>query len=849
MKNLLIVDIAERNKLIKNNKNYDEFIVLSLFDIVNEQNVLDEIEFAQLYFYFDESMKNKESIQEIARVLEVRQYYILNANSNEDIENIITNAKLVKYGNIKADTLRKNVDLLFQTKISQITRWLLFKHRSADSSTISRLFFKRATPVILGLIAEAEQEIIDFNKENFIRVFVEYIYSDDSDLDKTTNLPKIKTLKLQHRTKFKEEHKEELNITLKALRDVKIIHTVKDIKRNTEERKPFPPLTTTRLQRNCFYLFNIDLIKTLSICEDLCNGILIDGIKTKLITSPFTQGHNISDDAIIEINKALIKRYGIDYVLPSRRTFENIDDDNNEAIRPLCFLDKYFPKRLEGKLPVLHLEIYKFIFYRTLATQMKNSIYDASKLIVEVGEIELIANANKMEFDGWEKLDGYRQCIAETDEESMEKEVVFPQDLFIGKELRNPIINDFLSSDKNPPRYGKGRLLTKIVEEGLCGPEFAHIIIDSMEKAGLIKERQHMIHPQEIGMIANALFKEFSPDLLDCDQLRNFELNVVKVRNEEIEAEEVVHDYEVLKNDFEIAVGYEENNSEPEEWMKVKAKTVAKFHGEILRDDNPIFYSKQMLLSYINSKENELEKIGRCPECKKEQIVEDSNIFKCMDRECKFKLYKSGKDGKTGGISGFFNAFKKDMPEEKYKEILQVLLKSNGKIYFNDLMKSNNDIFKAYVILKKNKAYNKWELSLSFPRSKKAEVSDSLKAENILGDYNQKAIKLDVQDKGEYSLLTIEEFIKDTQIFKKKKILITALCLRYSNENAESLMSVVHTVDNILSRKKVRYKIYKTESNEVKVLLVGEYIKNDLLELGLERVLYDTDIKYEIKIL
>lgn len=704
MLNLLVADSLEKKRVIESSKQKDDFDILLLSDIVYDFNVLNDIEFRELYFYFDESLKNKESMQEISRMLQVRQYYVLDPNSEEPIDFIIDNAKTILYGNIKADTLRKNVDLLYQNKISQIVRWMLIKNKSADINSIRKLSFKRAAPVVMGIIAEAEQKIIDFNKEDYTRVSAEYVYQDSKDIDPKTNLPKLKSFRVQCRTKFKEEHAEELELTLRTLRDKKIPHKVKDLKRGTEEKAPFPPLTTTRLQSNCFYLFDISPVKTISICEELCNGVMIDGVKTKLITSPFTEGYNISDDAILEINAALIKKYGVNYVLPSRRTFSNLTQDADmsaECIRPLNFSDKYFPPRLEGKLPSLHFEVYKFIFERTLSTQMKNSIYDASRLVIEVNEIELVANANKVEFDGWEKLDGYRQNISEDSEDARSEEVVFPKDLYIGKELKSPVITFFPSTEKNPPRYGKGRLLTTLVHEKLCRPEHAHTLIESMENAGLITEIQHMMHPQEIGMISHALFREYAPSLLSEEMLQDYESKISKVRAEEMDPEEVYHDYEVMKNDFEISVGYEENDQEPEEWMIKKAKIVAKFHGDILTDDNPMFYSKQMVLNYINAKESELEKIGRCPECKKEQVVEDSISFRCIDRTCKFTIYKEGKDGKPGGIKGFFDVFRKPLPKESYKELLSVLLKSNGKVYFNDLKKKTMRYLKPTWSLKK----------------------------------------------------------------------------------------------------------------------------------------------------
>ncbi len=856
MKNIIIVDSLEKLKLVKASESSTLYNILVLADIVYDFKLLNDIEMEELFFYFDESMKNKELTQEIARILEVRQYYILNANSDDTIDEKIKNARVVTYGDMKAGALRKNIDLMYQNKISQMARWLLFKHRSADANSIRRLLLNRATPVVLGIIADAEKKILEFEKEEYIRVAVEYIYKDNENIDDTTGLARIHNFKLLCRTKFKKEHEDELGITLATLRDSNIEHIIKDFKRGTEEMKPYAPLTTTRLLRSCFYLFDIDPVRTISICEELCNGINVDGSKVKLITSPFTEGQRINDEAILQINKVLISKYGVNYVLPSRRTFDNNDEEKftkEEAVRPLNFTEKFFPARIEGKIPALHYEVYKFIFYRTLATQMKNSIYDASKLIVEVNDIELIAHAHKLEFDGWERLDGYRQKVSETDEELKDKEIVFPKDLFIGKVLKPVIVGDYNTTDKNPPRYGKGRLLTILVESKLCRPESAHLVIDSMEKAGLIIERQHMIHPQEIGMIVDAVVREYAPSLREQELLKTFEENIIKVSKDELNPDEVMSEYEVLKNDLEIAIGYEENNNEPDEWMIEKAKKVALFHGDILTDDNPIFFNKQLILNYLNQKENDLEKIGRCPECKKEQVVEDSLSFKCIDRDCKFVLYKNGKDDKPGGISGFFNNFKKSVPVERYKDILGILLKSQGKLYFEDLKKKSGETFGAYVKLQKDKTYNKWQLSLSFPKSKKTKISDSLNAKNVLGDYLKKIVEikevaLPVEEEKMSCLLDIEQFSSHIGLFNQSGVSTTTVEIKIIKESSKTnILSISEFIEKALTKSEVRFKQYEQDKNEIVVLLVGEYMMIDLIDLGISDLTFNSELKVKIR--
>ena len=886
MKNLLIVDNIEKKQLVENSSYGDQFTYLTQSDIVYNSNVLNESEFKELFFYFDESVKNKSFTQETVRILEVKQYYILNPNSDSDIDEIVPNSKQILYGDIKADALRKNIDVIYQSRISQVVRQVLFKQKVIDAVAIKKLEFNRASPVVLGLIAEAEQKILDFKKDEFIRVSVDYAYKDDNDIDEETQLAKMKSFKLQCRTKFTKEYKDELELTLNTLKNQSIPHKIKDIKRKTEELAPYPPLTTTRLQRNCFYLFDIDPSRTIAICEDLCNGIKINGVKTKFITSPFSEGRNIDDDSISKINKLLLESFGAEYVMSSKRVFAKGEDETEqEAIRPLHINNEYYPdNELEKLMPILHFEIYKFIFQRTLATQMKNSIYDASKIVVSVNDIELIANAHKREFDGWERLDGYRQQASDNDDDVREKELTLPENLLVGQELKRGSVSDFVSEDKNPPRYGKGRLLTTIVESGLCKAQEAHLILSSMEKVGLVKVVSHMVHPLEIGMKCDELFRESAPFFRDTEALKEYEIKVHQVKDNSISPDDVQVEYDAIANELEVATAYESNISEPEEWMIEKAKKVAKFHGDILTDDNPMFRSRQMILSYLNTKENDLEKLGRCPECKKEQVVEDDFAFRCVDKSCKFKLYKSGKDGKSGGMKGFFNNFKKELSEDSYKDLVMVLIKTNGKIHFDNLVKKKSGTFSAYVVLKKDRDYNSWQLSLKFPKPK-TEIKDSIKAENVFrgvvkpnktkDERKPPEKKIDSPHTTQSPTPIVEPVIKKIEIKEvRNKLLLESsmlishkekfrasnvdtteikivfenygeLCFALGEEITDTMKFVViERLNKILMDSNFRFKLYEDTEDSIKLLLVKNYSLSDIENLKLELISENDELTF-----
>jgi len=147
-------------------------------------------------------------------------------------------------------------------------------------------------------------------------------------------------------------------------------------------------------------------------------------------------------------------------------------------------------------------------------------------------------------------------------------------------------------------------------------------------------------------------------------------------------------------------------------------------------------------------------------------------FFRCFNKKCSFVMYKKGKDGKPGGISGFFTNFNKKIPERAYKDIMSMLLKSNGKIFFDDLTKKQGGTFSAYVKIEKNREYGKWQLSLSFPK-KNTKINDAIKSETILSHSIAQEELEDSNDNIEYS--NIDTYKGDLQKFLSQEISTTTV--------------------------------------------------------------------------
>jgi len=661
--------------------------------------------------------------RDLIYILGIKQFLdisIKETSHYEEIKQNIEDAVLVEENEINALVAKKEVSQLFDTKISQMLKWWFFKNRVSSQAEINKIFLKQAPLAALSIIAEAEEKIIEFSKDTFRRIGVEYIVD---------GMP----FKVIGKGKYTKEHEGDLQLALNILRDNQ--HIVKNYDRKTNSKPPYPPLITTQLQRAAVRLFDIDPDKTLNICEKLYNGVVIDGKNIPLITYYLTDGYNISNDAIIDINTLLNAKYGINYTLPVKREFSAMkvkeSTSTQECLRPLFFTKDYFPKKLKPFLTKDEYSIYQFLFYKTLATQMKDSIYDNTELTISVEGMQLVAKANKQEFDGWEKLDGYNQKLVDNDDDFEEREVILPA-MRVGDRIIPTDVSSYNGIEKTPPRYGKGRFLSTMQEEGIVNAYDAAYVVPDLEKAGIVRIIQHMIHPNEIGMKVYYFFREYSEKLISVSEMRDFQIELEAIKEDTSTKEEIVSYYKKIVDELEVSIAYEDNNTPPDGWMIEKARNIAINNGQILTDDNPMFLNRSMILNYINNAKEMLEELGKCPACKKEQVIENDFSFACKSKGCKFRLYKAGKDGKPGGIDGFFKRFKKHIPEHNLVDLIKVLLKSNGKVFFEDLISKKGEPFGAYVKIEKNKDYASWSLALSFPKSKDSKINEKLKATNIL---------------------------------------------------------------------------------------------------------------------
>ena len=172
--------------------------------------------------------------------------------------------------------------------------------------------------------------------------------------------------------------------------------------------------------------------------------------------------------------------------------------------------------------------------------------------------------------------------------------------------------------------------------------------------------------------------------LVNIQHCSEFEEKLLKIESGETEDyNEIIDEYRQQVDALKVSVGYKDRDElVPTEAMKNLLDYIAKEQGVRLGEDIYANYEKaQKIIAAYN---RSVEKIGKCPFCKKAEVVlrrgtsqkteEPYVAYACTSKECKFKIYDSG-------MERFFNYFRKETDEESRKIILAGIFKNGNKGY------------------------------------------------------------------------------------------------------------------------------------------------------------------------
>jgi len=380
----------------------------------------------------------------------------------------------------------------------------------------------RVQSVAVRIICDRERAIQAFTPEEYWSITA-YLTGD-------TPPPFTAKLVKKDNKKIRIRNGQEADAALKELAQHRLM--VDGVLKKTVRRNPLPPFTTSKLQQESIRKLGFTAKKTMVIAQQLYEGIdLGPGEPVGLITYMRTDSTRIAAEAAQEALKLIRKQFGPEYVMDKPRFFKNRKkvQDAHEAIRPA--LVGHTPDDVSTFLTKDQLALYRLIWQRFVASQMKEALIDQNSVSIKAGPYLFNASGSSIKFPGFMAL--YRSADDELENEK-KKEVLPP--LTPGMILKRDKFEPKQHFTLPPPRFSEASLVKELEENGIGRPSTYAAILSTIREKGYVELLKGYFKPTELGYIVNDLLVESFPELLDVEFTAKMEEDLDRVEAAEADA-------------------------------------------------------------------------------------------------------------------------------------------------------------------------------------------------------------------------------------------------------------------------------------------------------------------------
>ena len=384
----------------------------------------------------------------------------------------------------------------------------------------------RVQSVATRLVAEREQEIRDFQPEEY--------WTLEAELERVAPAAgKFKAAFYGREKKMELHSEEEVNTVVSAVEHAPF--TVRGVKRQDKQRNPAPPFTTSTLQQEASRKLNMTPRRTMSIAQQLYEGVDIAGEGTVgLITYMRTDSLRLSDEATAAARSFILGRYGQEYYPGKARVYKAKSgaQDAHEAIRPSDV--NLTPEDVKKDLTSEQYRLYKLIWSRFLACQMAAAVYDSVTIDVESAGYTFRANHSAIKFSGYMAV-----YVEGKDEEEDEFQSPLP-DLKEGEPLDLRKLNRDQHFTQPPARYTEATLIKALEEKGIGRPStYAPTVSTILDREYVVKEGKYL-RTTPLGEVVTGLMKDKFPDIVDTAFTAHMEEQLDEVETGKVNWRELI---------------------------------------------------------------------------------------------------------------------------------------------------------------------------------------------------------------------------------------------------------------------------------------------------------------------
>ena len=293
-------------------------------------------------------------------------------------------------------------------------------------------------------------------------------------------------------------------------------YIVDDVKKSVATTKPAPPFTTSTLQQEANHKLNMTADRAIRVAQQLYEGVNVgdEGLHA-LITYIRTDSVRVSPDFARATLRFIEENYGSEYAPNSPNVYKTSENaqDAHEAIRPISL--ERTPKSLEGKIDRDQYRLYKLVYERYLASQMKSAQFNTMRVHI-TGEAEeklgFVVKGRSVKFKGFTAV---YTSTAETEDDGVEMDTM--PDLNVGEKLLLDDIQSEQKFTKPPSRYTDATLVKAMEENGIGRPSTYASIISVLAKREYTEKESKCIKPTQLGEVVCEYMEKNFPDIMSLD--------------------------------------------------------------------------------------------------------------------------------------------------------------------------------------------------------------------------------------------------------------------------------------------------------------------------------------------
>lgn len=581
-----------------------------------------------------------------------------NEITKDAIKKAIKSPRSIDIDLVDAQQARRVLDRLLGYQISPILWQKIRKGLSAG----------RVQSVTTKLICDREKDIEAFIPDEYWTIDVDAKTSKDEDIN----------LKFYGKCKDKIDLSNEqiVNSILDDIKNKDIL--VNSIESKTRKKSAPKPFTTSMLQQEAANRLSFTTKKTMSIAQELYEGIDIENEGTVgLISYIRTDSKRISEEAKEKSKEYILETLGEDYY---KANFEKEKgskkvQDAHEAIRPTSV--SRTPDSIKSSLTKDQFKLYNLIWRRFIASQMQDSVFDILNVECKIDDYILKATGSKMKFDGYTKIYNF-----------IEREDKILPSIHEGDILTIKQILPLQHFTQPPARYTEASLVKTLEELGIGRPSTYAPTITTILNREYVEKQGNSLHPTELGKVVTDILESNFQKFIDVDFTATMENQLDEIEDGNIPWKEVVaRSYEPLKEAIEVAMENIEKinmDEETDETCENCGEHMVIKHGRFGK-----FIACKNYPECKNTKPI-INKIGvKCPKCNNGDIIlrkskKGKNFYGCSNYpECDFISWNKP-SGDICNKCGSYMAEKTTKSETKVicsnKECKNEILKDNSEI-------------------------------------------------------------------------------------------------------------------------------------------------------------------------